>query len=76
MSTHFVQCRFVDGKPGSTCQLYENLHGGGQPLWRFDGSNVEQKEHVMCCSMEEMSEELLEKYQQQNEDQGRSSSDR
>ena len=66
----------VNGRVDSTCQLYENIHGGQQPLWGFDGSHVDRKEHILCCLVEgTMSEELLAKNQVEEDGEGRSSSD-
>jgi len=50
-----------DGDPSSTCQSYESLHDGAQPLWGLDGGSVELKEHVMCCLPDTRHQEIQTK---------------
>ncbi|KAL7537417.1 hypothetical protein ACHAXR_007803 [Thalassiosira sp. AJA248-18] len=43
----------VDGDAASTCQVYEDIHGGAQPIWGFDGTSTELKENILCCLVSE-----------------------
>lgn len=46
----------IDEDPTTTCQTYEELHNYAQPLFGFDDSHPEIKEHVVCCSIPESEE--------------------
>ena len=45
----WLQIGTVDGNPASTCETYELLNGGKQPLFGLDGSRPELKKYVLCC---------------------------
>lgn len=43
-----------DNDPLSTCSRYEGLHNGSTPPWTADGSKTELKEHILCCSNQDL----------------------
>lgn len=45
----WLQIGTVDGNPASTCETYELLNGGKQPLFGLDGSRPELKCCLLCC---------------------------
>jgi len=46
----------IDNNPAYTCETYETVHDGAQPLWGFDGTQAQLKEHIMCCLIQEKEE--------------------